>query len=404
MNFEDDARALVAALNERPDWLRWAAEPAVKEVFDQFALRPTESELVTALEESVLASLLFEEGRPTRFVMSLLPGTLPPGEFSSGFVRFERSKPLHRQTLREIAPAAPPETSVICIQRAADSTLQITGILPFARHFGRPVALSFAAYEPGSVTVSFNNRRVMSLRGGKIWTTDDSPLDEQTLVGLLAAHQTQNAAQPTRSLVLSRIIFRAAHLIRSSHHGGSIWVLPPDDEFDGTSNRIESTGPLFAGLDSIVSREERSLLRPELMAGVREGAAENFLREAEEEVIATTLAQLTATDGAVLLDMSPRLRAMSSFIHHSPPDVVNDFINGAVVPRQAHDMGGGRHRSAAAFCGAGGPAARAALVVSQDGAVSLFLKIHHPIPPYPFLPTGVVRMPLSPVGRGFAFR
>lgn len=405
MDFAAIARQLLQLLESRIEWLRAESDPHWASVMAQFAIQPTLAELELVLTECFFASLLAEEQRPTRFVISLLPDPPPNGDTSSGFIRFAQTRPLTRSVLRLIAPAAPPDSSLLCVQRGATGELGITGIHSFARHYGRPIALSFATSGAGVITVSFNNLRLMSIRHGEVSVlADGMPFDERTLSGVLAVHQAQEDGAVAHNVVVSRILLRAVGLVRKAGHGGAIWLLPPKTEFDGTTCFISSTGALFDVARTIEEREQRHRSTPELMAGVREGAAENLLRDVEEEAMAKAIAQLTATDGAVLMTMEPRLVGYSSFTHANPPTTITDVRDGRLEERASIELGGGRHRSAAAFCAGGAPGDRAAIVVSQDGGVSLFMNVSGPIPPLLWhLPNGVARIPLASVGRGFAF-
>jgi hypothetical protein len=74
-------------------------------------------------------------------------------------------------------------------------------------------------------------------------------------------------------------------------------------------------------------------------------------------------------DGAVLLDLDARPRGFSTFFNGEPPRNLSEQRGTAKVQRTAENLGGGRHRSAAAFCAAFAPAA--ALVVSSDGRMTM---------------------------------
>lgn len=405
MDFAAIARQLLQLLESRIEWLRAEIDPQWANALGQFAFRPTEAELELVLTECFFASMLTEEQRPTRFVISLLPEPQPSGDASSGFIRFEQPQPLTRSALRSLAPAAPPDSSLLCVQRGAPGELRITGIHSFARHYGRPTALSFATTGAGSITVSFNNVRLMSIVHGEVSVVGDGmPFDERTLSGVLAMHQRRNDGEVAHNAIVCRVLLRSVGMIRREAHGGAIWLLPPRAEFEGTARIVASTGTLFDVVRAIEERSQRHARTPELMAGVREGAAENLLRDVEEEAMAKAIAHLTATDGAVLMTMEPKLIGYSSFTHASPPTTITDVRDGRQEERASTDLGGGRHRSAAAFCAGGQPGERAAIVVSQDGGVSLFMSIAGPIPPLLWhLPNGVARIRLASVGRGFAF-
>src|SRR5580700_2641258 len=81
------------------------------------ALRLSRAHFDEALSVAFQASLTSEETRPTRFRLLLTPvEDLPAsGGPTDGVLRlkFDRSRPLHPDELRRLAPAAPFETSLI---------------------------------------------------------------------------------------------------------------------------------------------------------------------------------------------------------------------------------------------------------------------------------------------------
>lgn len=404
MDFAALARQLAQVLSSRIEWLRAEADPQWARVMSLFAIRPTEAELEVVLRECFFASLLADEQRATRLVMSLLPDPPSNSDASSGFIRFAEAQTFSRTTLRALAPAAPPKHSLLCVQRGQDDRLVITGMHTFARHYGRPIALSFAVTEPGTLTVSSNNVRLMSVTHGEVTTLDGFPFDEAALVTALAMHQHEHEGDVLRLRIVGATLMRAARAIREAGHGGSIWICRKSSHPTWNTRAIAGTDNLFDVINRIEARERAAETSAEVMPSVREGAAEQLLRDDEEETVSRTIAQLAATDGAVLMTMEPRLVGYSTFIHADPPDTVFDTNNGRGEARPSVELGGGRHRAAAAFCGAGEPGERAAIVVSQDGGVSLFVNVSRPIPPALWhLPHGVARIRLAPVGRGFAF-
>jgi len=400
MDFAAIALQLLETLRSHPLWAQSEADAQWADALEWYALKPTPEELELVLRESFFASLHADEQRPTRFVISLLPDQ-HAAEISSAFIRFTDAQPVQRWALRTLAPAAPPDSSLLCAQRGADGVLCITGIHTFARDYGRPLALSFATTNPGAITVSFNNVRLMNIENGEVTTFTFTQFDEQRLERVLAAHQARDDGDVRRHRIVARLLLRAVNLIQKIGHGGSLWILRPGERLAGTARSITSTGALFDVTNEIEKREHA----PDDDPTSRERAAENLLRDVEEEAVAKTIAQLTATDGAVLLTMEPRLLGYSAFIHNDPPVKVHDLHAGEPEELPSTELGGGRHRSAAAFCAAGKPGDRAAIVVSHDGVVSLFLNVGQPkIPVFPNLPHGVARLRLASVGAGFAFK
>lgn len=405
MDFAAIARQLAQLLSTRIEWLTAEADERWAQVMNMFTIRPTEAELEVVLRECFFASLLTDEQRPTRFVISLLPDAPRNSDASSGFLRFTEPRPLTRSALQAIAPTASPEHSILCVQRGESGQLLVIGMHAFARHYGRPIAMSFAVTGPGTITVSSNNVRLMTIAQGEVTALEPFPFDEEAMGAALAMHQHDDSGDVLRLRIVAKILVGAAHQIRAAGHGGSVWICRKDSRLKVTTRALSGTGTLFDIVGRIEERERHAETSIEVMQGVREGAAEQLLRDVEEEAVARAIAQLAATDGAVLMTMEPRLIGYASFIHADPPGSVSEVNQGLVEARAAISLGGGRHRAAAAFCGEGNPGERAAIVVSQDGAISLFLSVAGPIPPMLWhLPHGVARLRLAPVGRGFAFR
>src|SRR5207253_767270 len=87
--------------------------------------------LQEALAVAYQASMMTEEGRPSQFRLLLMrPDALPAdGVPNRGVlrIRFDRSRPLHSDELRRLAPAAPFETALIGVHEE-DGALRIWGI------------------------------------------------------------------------------------------------------------------------------------------------------------------------------------------------------------------------------------------------------------------------------------
>lgn len=103
-----------------------------------------------ALAAAFQASMTTEEARPTRFRLLITPMNALPheGEPNRGVLRlrFDRSRPLHAEQLRQLAPSAPFETSLIGA-REEDGAMRIWGIA----HSGTAwLAPTWGGRDPGS--------------------------------------------------------------------------------------------------------------------------------------------------------------------------------------------------------------------------------------------------------------
>src|SRR5207244_3727277 len=110
-----------------PDLVRWVAEHWPKETPLSLPL----DLLGDAIGAAFQASMTTEETRPTRFRLLLTPADALPleGVPNRGVLRlkFDRSRPLHVDELRRLAPSTPFETALIAAHREGDA-LRIWGI------------------------------------------------------------------------------------------------------------------------------------------------------------------------------------------------------------------------------------------------------------------------------------
>lgn len=402
MNFAELARELLVALRRHDIWNRIEQGSPWTSGMSTLITTISERELALILEECFYASLHTDEQRAVRFVLSVVPDPSERDDPSAGFMRFAERVPLSRRALRSLSPAADPLHSVLTLQRAADDTLRLTGLWSLGRHYGRPRALSFAVEGPGVMNVSFNGSRLLSMNRGELAIVQERNIDRERIAELLMQQQARVDARAEQRLVLADLLFHAARLIQDSKHGGSIWILNDADRFEGAMRRIDATGILFEVVDHIVDGTRKYAWPDRAPVDTRERVAEDLLRSAEKEIVARSLAQLSASDGAVVMTMEPRLIGFAAFIQSNPPAQLFDVVHGRAEPRAPHELGGGRHRSAAAFCAGGSPGERAALVVSQDGDVSLFMNVDKPLQFFSEIPVGIVRVRMERVGAGFA--
>lgn len=363
---------------------------------------PTVEQLARILDESFAASLLTNEGRPVCFVLSLL--TTQSNEPHFADLRFEQSVPLDRDALRRIAPMAPPARAVIRVEPTETGELQIAGVQSFPDGSMRPRALSVGALRPGNLSISFGRHRIASIRGDKCILLNDELADRRLLVHLLSRY-FKDYDHDTR-LASAQLLLDAAVLIQNYAHGGALWVAQGGGDVPGlTMLRCSLRGEWNKRLGPELTAfgdGQRAQAQMRLISGL------SALAHVEAMGAAAALAQLSAVDGAVLINMKPEVVGVEAFIHSEPPSAVWDATlpAGRAERASATSVGGGRHRSAVAFCHEGSrhEQRRGALVVSQDGTVSLFLAVTDSEDATIFgAPAGsVVRVKAASVGAGFA--
>jgi hypothetical protein len=400
MDFAQLAQRVLDLVAQREISRTMAADEHVRTSLGPFFAFPTRAQLAVVLREAFFATLLADEGRPTKFVLSLLPDTVL-SDTASGQLDLAPPQPVTRASIRRLAPTAPPESALLRL-KLTDGGADIVSIMTFAQHFGRPVSLSVAGHRPGVLSVSFNNQKVLHLQGDDLIALDGAVahLDADYATTRLALHQQDGSYQGRQ--FMAQLVWQAVVKMKRAGHGGAFWFIRSAwaHQFEGeVQHQVAGTGDLFLPHTQALERG------PEAFPDARQMAAENNLRWAEDDCISATLSQLAATDGAVLLSMEPKIIGFGAFVHTQPPDV-RRRRNGIAETVAAHALGGGRHRSAAAFCNGGDPGHRAALIVSQDGAATMFFNVARDdaggLGVLGAVAPGVFAARVEQVGRGFA--
>jgi len=288
------------------------------------------------LETAFDTSLTFDEGRPCTMLLRYRPHGAH-GRFSA----FEHPQPLTVESLRRLSPAVGTMRSTSLLFDVIDGEPCVIGLDLSPKS---DIQKSFAARVtgPGRVDLEWAHARLVTCRPDGVRYASDN----DAFTGAFAADLTEALAVSSSMPRLGVSVER----IRDSGHGGSIWVLPADgDGSHRTLNvgyRMSTTGP----------DPDRSLGGAELVAHLH------------------LLADVASLDGAVLIDRDLNLIGFGVFMEVISGATVDVFVPGGGF-RAASDaeIGGGRHRSAAAFCQAH-PGAIAA-VISQDGGISVFAKV-----------------------------
>lgn len=376
---------------------------------------PLSSELFEeALAVAFHASLTTEETRPTRFRLLLTgPENLPEsGVPKQGVLRLllAEPRPLTVHELRRLAPAAPFETSLIGAHEQ-EGKLRIWGVAHSGPGWlaptwgGRGVVPNWS-YDPivhvtgpGHVAVRCAGKLVGAIERGLVV---DATLDvfdslwlramfEREREDVRALHDASQVgvASPTSAehsligKVGQHMLRRAIQLVRGAHHGGLILVLDAVGEHACWASGLRLKYPL---LQDEPSHRYRSLLLRILQTvagtttkptvGWLDFASSDDARfadlEAEVFELSRVMANLTAIDGALVLDKRFGVLGFGAEVSAElpSPQQVYRALDAEGVERQAENVEnvGTRHRAAYRFVNdhPGG----LGVVVSQDGGVT----------------------------------
>jgi hypothetical protein len=365
-----------------------------------------------ALSVAYQASLTSEEGRPTRFRLLLTPfDDLPEGGRPNEGVlrlRFDPSRSLHADELRRLSPSVPFETSLIGAQ-VEHAKLRIWGIAHSGPAWlapsrgGRRVVPNWTydpiihATGPGQLTVRCAGALVGGLERGTLIDALIDVFDSQWLPALFAHErelvQAEHAALQAQSQsptlvepsLVGRIgqhmLRRAIQLVRGARHGGMILMTDPATPHGLGGLRLkyrfgqdEPSRRYRTLLLQILERVAASTTKPSVGWAdfATDGSAE--LQRLEESVfeLSRLIANLTAIDGAVVLDKRLGLLGFGAEVSAElpTPSSVLRARDTEGRERDAYDVEsvGTRHRAAFRFV-ADHPQGLA-IVVSHDGGVS----------------------------------
>lgn len=298
---------------------------------------PEPDALQALLEAAFDASLTFDEGRSCTMLLRYRPhGDHRP------FLAFEHPQPVTVESLRRLSPAVGTTRTSSLLVSVTDGVPMIVGLdlAPKA-----DIQKSFAARVtgPGRVDIEWANARLVTCRPDGVRYASDNDVFDGAFGAELTDALTVSSAIPNLGASVERI--------RDAGHGGSIWVLPPGGEI---SHEALNVGyPMRTnGVDV-----DRALEGTDLVAHLH------------------LLADVAALDGAVLIDRDLNLIGFGVFMDVISGATVDVFVPGGGF-RAASDaeIGGGRHRSAAAFCQEHPKGI--AVVISQDGGISVVASVH----------------------------
>jgi hypothetical protein len=380
-------------------------------------LRVGQELLCEALSVAFQASLTSEEGRPIRFRLLIMPmGDLPEdGHPNDGVLRlrFDPSRSLHADELRRLSPSAPFETSLIGVH-VEDDRLRIWGIAHSGPAWlapswgGRSVVPNWTydpiihATGPGQLAVRCAGALVGGLERGAIvnaltdvfdseWLAVSFAREREIVRAEHAAHQAKSASPTTVEASLvgrvgQQMLRRAIQLVRGARHGGMILVLDP-----AAPRALEGLRLKYRFGQDEPSRRYRTLLF-RILEGVAASASKTTvgwsdfatngsaeLERLEQSVfeLSRLIANLTAVDGAVVLDKRLGLLGFGAEVSAELPTPTRVWraLDTEGREREPYDIEsvGTRHRAAFRFVE--DHPEGIAIVVSHDGGVS-FVACH----------------------------
>jgi hypothetical protein len=335
-------------------------------------------QMATLLDVAFFATLLEEEGRPTRFVASFIA----PGDDGVSARRLAHPLPFTSESIRRLAPAADPELSSLAVS-PADGGLSIWGLLDVPRL----PCLQLFGFDTGQLRVSYLRQTQMLHAHGRTRVRREEDPSFITSMQLIAAAMGLVTPQWYRP----RALLGLADALILVGHGGAILVSKRPAE-EVRRRRIGLTYPSLGPLRTL----EEPVLEAEEAAPAASPDSELLahFKSVERQRDIYRSARLGSVDGAVLVD--PHLRIMGfgamidvkgmrgsgrAFVVDLPSEMPHLSEGPANLSRVSartevavEHVGGQRHQSAVRWCSTS-RAALLALVCSQDGAASLIAPI-----------------------------
>jgi hypothetical protein len=373
------------------------------------------------------ASLMREEGRPVTFRAVLAPAALfaPEGRPPDGLQRldFSRGFPFHPSEVRRLSVAVDPQRTLIGVRTDGEGGLEIWGLIHSGTRWlrdvqgGRQTAAPFPpatvvhVEAPGSIEVYRGFELVGKLQGGSVsgaridlfeskWLPEqfrqfqDVLRERHETARNRAREHLGDAWAPLEPMLTRRIaermLKRVLSLLREARHGGTIVFFPLDD--GGTSwdeehyidlrYKFAPGPPRLCFPDLIVDILNRLAQRYGGSDQHRPGMVswQEFETTTDEELItldealfemAQLIAELAATDGAVVLTKNHELLGFGGMISGRLPAVKSVAraldLEGELAAEEDTGNVGARHRSAYRLAGA--VPGSVTVVISQDGGV-----------------------------------
>jgi hypothetical protein len=313
---------------------------------------PSADYVSVLLNTAFWASLQQEEGR-----LVAVPLLLQSPSSDEDLV-FEQSIPLDVQAVVKLAPAVHRERRGLGIRAEGSQTLAIWGLTPLT-----PTALCVEIKGPGLLVIKRMLRNVMIYHAGEATFLEDE--DYNTLVRITRLALPADTPADDR-FVNAYWTTRVVESMRRTGHGGIV-LLVPSGQSDWRHALSDAPTyrccPPFRGLRDAL---DRLLPNPY--------AARALVESEHLQYAADTVGQVTAVDGATVLDMDLRLLAFGAMIQSGQVSIGDVLCveagraKAGGVTRSIRELGGARHRAAAEFCCR--IQESVAFVASQDGVLT----------------------------------
>jgi hypothetical protein len=349
---------------------------------------PDALDLKILLETIFLASVECEEGVQARVRVVLYPDTTLQTLFYHApwidAFPFGEELEFSTETITKLAPAFDQDSTAIAVARNPQGRHVIVGALFYGKKItkldqvqsflGRPPALIMSVVSPGSIAIAYSDRVIGRFEKGQFVYANPGPMASDLFIGHIIAvisQQEEFKKHPGNYWNLYRDCLERLYSTAAIKGHGSIIIWLPSALLENASRFIQAgtkisskfPGKMFAGnvLDRVAMGDDSHALADE-----RRILAE-FL---------DVLAQLSCVDGALIIDdeLKPhRFRCHLAAEKWDGRVLEGTFRN--AIPTSAIDTTsfGTRHNSAINFVGACPGAV--AFVISEDGPVSVILKV-----------------------------
>lgn len=380
---------------------------------------PPPAALQEIVETAYHASFLHEEQRPLRFrLLVAAPSSLPscsPRDLHLQVLEFDPSRRLSDGELRRLAPAADFERTLIGIHAEGEGVPYIWGLASSGAQWLRDIQSGRAAHgpqlpdvpvlhvlAPGYLLIARGSTPLFELQGGRLRESGHDVFHSMWMPRLFApvrAEVVQQAevagdAAPIRPTVSDDVVRavaqhlmrRALSAIRRAGHGGTLLIVPPDDQANldlpGISLKYrfadQDTRRRFRQLILSIVETLRALAAREGLSHVDwafyQQRDDQALRALEEAVVelAQLMASLASVDGALVMNRRFELLGFGGEITVADPVLqIHRAVDleASETLAEVVDGVGTRHRSVYRLCQA--HPATLAFVVSQDGTITV---------------------------------
>jgi hypothetical protein len=340
---------------------------------------PTGEQIEMVLDAVYVASLLEEEGRRVEFTLAYLSDEGARRQQHRTFP-FKKPVPLVPSRLAKHALAAAPLTTSLGVWPGADGQLEVWGLTHHGNHTFDvdltylPAHLSVRVLRIGTFTLHFDSRLLLLFSRDHFHLFDPNLANRIDLVDIL---RDRVGLEVPVAVALRRVCLRMVAL----GHGGTILLTEKGVRPNALKmhDTLTMRDGAFTLLKDVVEEDrKRGTGEGVPREGAREGTAvhQQYAQDEKHREALDYVAQLTAVDGAVVLDDELNVLGFGVTIATAGtvPSVTAEDPRalGKTLPLDL-ERRGNRHRSAVHFC-AQQMGLALAFVASQDGDFSLVMR------------------------------